>query len=178
MPLFDQRQTRTRVTQAEIKQQQSDTQTSQVLQQVRYETLKAFYGVLLAEARKEVADEAVKMAEADVRRSRDRAETGLTVVSDLLASEVQLAEFKQQQIQAAGEIITAIAALNTAMGLPVNTPQKVSGLLLEKTFDISTQEELIRLALENRPDYARLGLTRRASQEQARGILPAAAAII
>jgi outer membrane protein TolC len=169
LPVFDQRQAATRIAQAQIGQRQADAQTIQAQQQLRFETLRAFYGVLLAQARKEVADEAVKLAEADVKRSRDRYETGLSVISDLLASEVQLADFKQQQIVADGDIITAVAALNTALGLPVNTPQKVSGALLEKTFDLASQDELMRLALEHRPDYARAGLALRERQEQTRG---------
>jgi outer membrane protein TolC len=169
MPVFDQRQTKTRVAQAQIKQRQSDTQTNQVEQQVRFETLKAFYGWLLAQARKEVTAEAVKMAEADVKRSRDQVDAGLTVVSDLLASEVQLAEFKQQQIQAEGDLIIAKAALNTTLGLPVETTQTISGTLREKSFDLAPPDELVRQALENRPDLARLGLQRQIGQEQVRG---------
>ncbi|MFN7947600.1 MAG: TolC family protein [Blastocatellia bacterium] len=169
MPVFDQRQAATRIAQAQIGQRQADTQTVQVQQQLRFEVLRAFYGVLLAQARKEVADEAVKLAEADVKRSRDRYETGLSVISDLLASEVQLADFRQQQIAADGDIITAVAALNTALGLPVSTPQKVSGALLEKTFAVASEDELMRLALENRPDFARAGLVQRERTEQVKG---------
>ncbi len=170
-PVLDQRQTTTRIARAEFTQQQADTHTSQAQQQLRFEVLRTFYGVLLAYAHKEVADEAVKLAEADVKRTRDRVETGLAVVSDQLSSEVQLADFKQQQIEAEGEITTAIAALNTAMGLPVDTPQKISGALLEKRFDINAQNELIRLAIANRPDYERAGLGLRSSQQQVRGAL-------
>jgi outer membrane protein TolC len=168
-PLFDQRQSRTRIAQAELQQQQMDTNSNQVQQQIRFEVLRSYYAVLLAQAKKEVALEAVKMAEADVKRSRDRVEAGVAVTSDLLAAEVQLAEFRQQQIQAEGEIITATAALNTALGLPVNTPQRISGALLEKHFDLGGQEALIRAALQARPDYSRAGLTLREREQQTFG---------
>jgi outer membrane protein TolC len=169
LPLFDQRQTSTRVAVARLSQKQADSQSDQVAQRIRFETLKAYYGVLLAQMKKEVADEAVKLAEADVKRSRDRVETGTTVSSDLLSAEVQLAEFHQQQIQAAGEIITARAALNTALGLPVDVPQNVSGRLVAKTFGAVSQEELMRLALEHRPDYSRAALARDSRREQLKG---------
>jgi outer membrane protein TolC len=157
-PLFDQWQSATRIKRAQLGRQQADEQTSLVEQQVRFETLRAFYGLLLAQAKKEVSDEAVKLAEADVKSSRDRVEAGTAVVSDLLAAEVQLAEARQQQIQTDGDIITAQAAFNTALGLPVNTPQRIQGDLIEKKFDLADQEELIRLALEHRPDLKRAGL--------------------
>lgn len=169
LPLFDQKQTTTRIVQAKTKRQQADQQTNQVEQQIRFEVLRAYYGVLLSQAKKEVADEAVKMAEADVKLSRDRVEVGTVVVSDLLAAEVQLAEFRQQQIQAEGEIITALATLNTALGLPVNTPQTVSGALLEKAFDVANQDELIRLALDHRPDLSRAALALQSSEQGVKG---------
>jgi outer membrane protein TolC len=169
LPLFDQRQTATRVNQARLGGQQADAETELVAQQIRFETLRAFYGVLLARAKKEVADEAVKLAEADVTRSRDRVEVGAAVVSDLLSAEVQLADFRQQQIEAEGGIGTALAALNTALGLPINTPQNVAGQLVEKAFDLAGQDELIRLALDHRPDYQQAGLSLRSGAEQVRG---------
>jgi outer membrane protein len=168
-PLFDQRQSRTRIAQAELQQQQSDTSSNQVQQQIRFEVLRSYYAVLLAQAKKEVAIEAVKMAEADVKRSRDRVAAGVAVTSDLLSAEVQLAEFRQQQIQAEGEIITATAALNTALGLPINTPQQISGALSEKQFALGEQEALIRTALQSRPEYARAGLTLREREQQTFG---------
>jgi outer membrane protein TolC len=101
--LFDQLQTYTRVTQARLGQQQADLQKAMVEQQVRFEVIRSYYGVLVAHARKGVAEEAVKMAESVVKWTRDRFQNGLVVQSDLLAAEVQLAEFRQQQIDAVGD---------------------------------------------------------------------------
>jgi outer membrane protein TolC len=169
MPLFDQRLSATRIAQARIRQQQADTQSNQVQQQIRFEALRAFYGLLLAQAKKEVADEAIKMAEADVKRSRDLVETGLAVTADLLSAEVQFADFRQQQIQANGDIVIAVAALNTALGVPVNKQQQISGQLLEKNFAVEELEVLTRLALENRPDYSRANLSVRSTEQQIHG---------
>lgn len=168
-PLYDQRQAATRVNQAQFGRRQADAETDATAQRIRFETLRAFYGVLLARANKEVADEAVKLAEADVKRSRDRVEAGAAVASDLLSAEVQLADFRQRQIEAEGEIITAQAALNTALGLPINTPQQVTGQLVEKAFNLADQGELIRQALRDRPDYLRAALSLRSSAEQVKG---------
>lgn len=168
-PLFDGRQTSTRVAVAKLNQKQADVQTDQMAQRIRFDTLKAYYGVLLARMKKEVADEAVKLAEADVKRSGDRVEVGATVSSDLLSAEAQLAEFHQQQIQAAGEVVIARAALNTAMGLPVDASQNVGGRLVAKTFDVAGQEELMRTALDHRPDYSRAALAKDSRREQWKG---------
>lgn len=168
LPVFDQWQASSRIEQARLGQQQADKQKEFVEQQVRFEVLRAYYGVLVANARKEVADEAVNTASADVKRIRDLYETGVVVQSDLLAAEVQLAEFRQQQIAAAGDIVVAHAALNTAIGLPVNTPHRVEGQLVEKRFDVVDAEELLKLALLHRPDYARAQLAVRSSEQGVR----------
>lgn len=171
LPLFDQKQSQTRISQARIGQQQADSQRESVEQQIRFEVLRTYYGVLVAQARKEVADEAVKSAAADVKRISDLVDTGVVVQSDSLAAEVQLAEFRQQQIQAEGDMVTAQAALNTSLGVAVDLPQKVNGRLAEKTFAIGTQTELIQLALERRADLARAGLSLKAGRERTRGAL-------
>lgn len=169
LPLFDQRQTETRTAQARIAQQEADQQTEMAAQQLRFTVIRTFYGLLLAQARLEVSDEAVKTAEADVKRTRDIFESGLVVQSDLLAAEVQLSEFRQQQIQAKGDLLTAMAALNTAMGLPVDSPQQPLGQLVERAFPTQTVETLSEQALQDRPDYQRAVLSARASEVRSRG---------
>jgi outer membrane protein TolC len=169
LPVFDQRQTSTRVNQAELGRRQADAQVEMVTQQIRLEVLKAYYGVLVARARKEAADEAANLAAADVKRSRDMFDAGVVVQSDLLAAEVQLAEFRQQQIQAEGEVTIAQTALNTALGLAADTPQKVVGELAERSFNAPNQEECLRLAAEHRPELARARLAEQSAREGVRG---------
>jgi outer membrane protein TolC len=168
-PLFDQRQTETHVTQAKIGRQQADQKTDLVEQQLRFEVVRAYYSILLAQARVSVADDAIKTAEADMKRARDLFETGLTVHSDLLAAEVQLAEFRQQRIQAHAELITSMAALNTALGLSVETPQILAGELAERSFNIDSVDLLTSQALRNRPDYQQAISSIEASRAQVRG---------
>ena len=169
LPLFDQRQTETRTAQTRIAQQDADQQTEMAAQQLRFAVIRTFYGLLLAQARLEVSDEAVKTAQADVKRARDMFESGLVVQSDLLAAEVQLSEFRQQQIQATSDLMTAIAALNTAMGLPVSSPRQPLGQLVERAFPTQTVEALSEQALQDRPDYQRVLLSVRASEVRSRG---------
>ncbi len=169
VPIFDQRLTETRVKQARIKTGQADLQADRVEQQLRFEVVRSYYGLLLAQARLNVADEAVKTAEADVKRARDMFESGLVVHSDLLAAEVQLSEFRQQKIQANGEVVTAIAALNTALGLPTESSQQLSGQLSEKNFTVESIEALRAQALQNRADYQIAILSTHASAAQVRG---------
>jgi outer membrane protein TolC len=96
-------------------------------------------------------------------------EAGLVVASDLLSAEVQLAEFQQQQIQMEGDRVTAQAALNTALGVSIDTPQTVTGQVVEKEFAVASQEELIGLAMRHRPEMIRARLSVQSAREQSRG---------
>lgn len=169
VPIFDQRQSKARIEVARLGQQQADFQTEQVAQQIRFEVLKSYYSVLLAQSRVVVADEAIQIGSADLKRIRDRFETGFVVRSDVLAAEVQVSEFRQQKIQAMGEVATAQAALNTALGLPVNSPHTIADQLNERVFSLVAPDELNRQALQNRPDYARATLAVRTQARQTRG---------
>ena len=169
VPLFDQRQSKARIDVAKLGQQQADQQTELVAQQIRFEVLKSYYGVLLAQSRVAVADEAIQIGTADLKRIKDKFETGFVVRSDLLAAEVQVSEFRQQKIQAIGELAIAQGALNTALGLPVNSLHTVIDQLSERSFSIETPDELYRQALQNRPEYARAMLAVRGNARQVRG---------
>jgi len=167
--IFDQMESSARVAQARIGQEQADHQKEMIRQQIRFEVLRAYFGVLLAQQRKEVTEEAVKMAESDRGRIDDLFRSGRVVQSDLLSAEVQLAEFQQQQVQASGDLVTAHAFLNTVLGTPIQTIQRVTGQLTDKQFSPAETDELIRQALQSRPDYARAGSAVRSSEEGVRG---------
>ncbi|MEY4168051.1 MAG: hypothetical protein RIR52_1875 [Acidobacteriota bacterium] len=168
-PLFDQFQSRTRVQQAGLRSGQADQRAEQIEQQIRFEVVRGYYGLILAQVRQQVAGETVRLAEADVRVSRDRVEAGTAVVSDQLAAEVQLAEMKQQLVEADGELVTARAALNTALGIAIETPQQVTGQLEARRFEVGAAVELIGEALRNRPDLRLAGLAVDAGEAGVKG---------
>jgi outer membrane protein TolC len=170
VPLFDQRQSKARIDIATLGQQQADQQAELVAQQIRFEVLKSYYGVLLAQSRLVVAEEAIQIGTADLKRIKAKFETGFVVRSDLLAAEVQLSEFRQQKIQAIGELAIAQASLNTALGLPVNSSHTINDQLSERLFTIEAPDELNRLALIHRPEYARALLAVRMNARQVRGV--------
>jgi outer membrane protein TolC len=62
-----------------------------------------------------------------------------------------------------------LAALNTAMGIAIETPQVLSGELGARTFPLESQEGLLREALQNRPELVRAGLAIESGQAGVRG---------
>jgi outer membrane protein len=152
-PAFNGLKTTARISQSNIGLDQAVLQNRFAEQRVRFEVIRDYFGVLVAEASRQVADDAMHAAESDVKRSRDRFDAGLAVQSDVLSASVQLADFKQAQIQAAGNVATASIILNVSIGSPSQARHRFTGELLTKTFAVPPPEELVRDAMANRPDY-------------------------
>ncbi len=153
IPVFNRSQVNGRIAQAEIGEQVADTFAEMTRQQLRFGVVQAYFGVQVAEARKQVSDEAVTSSEAEVDRLRNLFEQGRVVASELLSMQVQLADFRQQQIQAAGDLLTAYAGLNTVLAQPLLTRPELTVQLQERTFSLPSLNELIEQALASRPDH-------------------------
>lgn len=164
MAVFDQLRRYTMNQQARIGVDAAAAQVEFARQQMRYGVTQAYYGVLLAEAAKQVADEAARAAEAEVKRIRDMHDTGLIVQSDLLAAEVHLAEIRQQQIAASGNVGVAHAALNAALGTGGTERRPLAGALTAADLQPLDEDAAIASALANRADARMARLNERAGQ--------------
>lgn len=118
-PLFDQFRRLGSIRQAGFGASAARLQSDAVRQQSLFETLRLYDGVGLATARVELAGEALAAAESETVSIRDRFETGLLVESELMAAEVQAADYRQQQIAAEGELDIARTALASYLGLDI-----------------------------------------------------------
>jgi len=153
VPVFNRFRTSAAIEEAKIGRREAEADTEWAEQQIRYQVIQAFYGLLVAQAREIVADESVKAAEKEAADISAMLEQGMAVKSDLLAMQVQLADFRQQLSQASGAVRTAKAALNTVLARPLDTPVEVSGKLESRDFTLPEVDELVKIALESRPDY-------------------------
>lgn len=166
--IFDGKRTAARIDQAREGKGQAERNLQWTEQSVRFEVIRAYYGLLVARSAKEVADQAVRTAESNVQRVQDRLRAGLVVDSDLLGAQVELSSLRRQQIQAQGDIVNAEAGLNTWMGQPVDVSPQIPGAPTEKTFQIANQDALIQRAIENRPDYANSSSNVRTAEDRVR----------
>jgi outer membrane protein TolC len=168
--IFDGRRAAARIDQAREGKGQAERNLQWTEQSVRFEVIRAYYGLLVARSAKEVADQAVRTAESNVQRVQDRLRAGLVVDSDLLGAQVELSSLRRQQIQAQGDIANAEAGLNTWMGQPVELSPQIPGSLTEKTFQIENQDVLIQRAIEHRPDYANSSSAVRSAEDRVREV--------
>src|SRR5690606_8826997 len=88
-------------------------------QELGFRAAQAFVRVLTFEATLRAADAAVAAAESDRQRARARREVGLVTEADVLAVDVHLADMRQRQIAAAGDLAVGRIRLAEAVGLPL-----------------------------------------------------------
>jgi len=144
------------------------TEADEARQRVLAEVIDRFYGLTVAEQRRAVAADAVRAAEAAAKSTRDKAEQGLVVESDRLAAEVQLAQFRQQEIAADGDAGIARAALAMTLGRPLMERIVVESALPEKAFPPMELAAATEQALQTRGDVASAEASRAAAELQLR----------
>lgn len=169
-PLFDRRQTRSRVAQTENGKTQAEFQAEAVRQQLRFNVIQTFYGTILAQEMLKVNGEAVRSAEANLKKTKDMVEVGMTTDADFLAADVELANVNQQKLEAESNLVTTLAALNITLGNKPDFEYELTGDLVEKYFPVEEPDELFRIALENRPEYKRAQAAVEMSREQTRAV--------
>jgi outer membrane protein len=118
--------TRTAVQSAKIGEQMTEEQQRFVSQQRIAEVARAYHAVTLAEEARNVAQAAVQSAEADLTRAQAVRDAGMSTDADVLSVQVHLAAMREQEIQRRYDAEVALAALNEAMGAPLDTPRQLA----------------------------------------------------
>jgi outer membrane protein len=144
------------VTRAERGKEAAAHQLERADQEIIFGVVNSYYGVLLAKKELEVAEQAMKTAQAILERSKNRFESGVAVESDLLNAQVRLAARKQELIRAQSNLSLARAELGRAMGISTESAFEPIESLAEQTLPSTPLGELEKQATEVRPDLKRL----------------------
>jgi outer membrane protein len=134
-------------------------------QEIVFRVISSYYDILLAAKELEVAEQSAKTASSIMDRSHVRFDSGLTVESDLLTAKVRMAARQQEVIRARNTLEVARAQLNTATGMPPDSPFQLTGGLAERMLSIPAMQDLEKQALTNRPDLKRIA-SEEAAQRQ------------
>jgi outer membrane protein TolC len=134
-------------------------------QEIVFRVVRSYYDVLLAAKQLEVADQSVRTAQSIMDRSQARFDSDLTVESDLLTAKVRMAARQQEAIRARNNLETARAELNTAMGMPVESPLAFAEGLAEHALPVPMLQDVEKQAFTNRPDLKRIA-SEEAAQRQ------------
>jgi outer membrane protein TolC len=117
--IFDAGLTRLGVQAAKLERDAATATRDAAKQDLALRAAEAFVRVLQLDGTVRAMDAAVAAAESDRQRARARRDVGLVTEADGLAVDVHLADMRQRQIAAAGELEVARIRLAEAVGLPL-----------------------------------------------------------
>ena len=120
-------------------------------QAVKLQTTQAYYQLLEYRNLIEVNQEAVDTLQEHLNNVNAQYRVGTVAKSDVLASEVQLANSQQSLVNAQNNYDVAMATLNNIIGLPSDTLLNVKDSLQYTPYDLNLDDCTV-YALDNRPD--------------------------
>jgi outer membrane protein len=118
-PIYNAGLTRLGVQAATLERDMAAATLDSTRQDLGFRAAQAFVRVLQLEATVRATDAAVAAAESDRQRARARREVGVVTDADVLAVDVQLADMRQRQIAAAGDLAVGRLQLAEAVGWPL-----------------------------------------------------------
>ncbi len=172
--LFDGLQSWYGVSRAKYVKQATQQQLDRTDQELVYQAVEAYYGVLLAQKQVQVAEDALKTAQAIEASSRARVESGMAVDADLLSAQVATAKRKQELIQTQNNLALARTQLALALGMSSDSVYEPQEALTDRSFPATPVAELESQAMEKRSDLKRVESERSAqakSVSMAKGAL-------
>src|SRR5271165_4874864 len=91
--------------------------------------IRSWYDALLSAEQLKATGQAMRSAEADLDRAQAIRSAGMSTDADVLSIRVHQASVREQQIRRAADLDVARAALNDAIGLPLDTAHTSLGTL-------------------------------------------------
>jgi outer membrane protein len=146
---------------AEQAQEDVELQRQLVTQTVK----ESFTNINFAQRLIRVQEQAVERAQLNLRSARGFFEVGTRPKSDVARAEVDVANARVDLIRARNAERLARVALNTAMGIPAETPTQVQDNLVYQPIALDSSQLQVR-ALNQRPEYKSARL--RVSEAEAR----------
>ena len=126
--------------------------------EVIFGVIRAYSAVLLSREAMATVQAAVRTAEANLAAAESRYEAGLVVASDALAARVRLGRLREEAIAAENHVRLSQAALNEAMGLPLDQAHRLTGQLDLPPALSEQLDALEASARTQRPDYRQVDL--------------------
>lgn len=152
LPLYTGGRAEGLIGQAKLNLGSADQGVSLSKQQLKLDATSAYFGLLQARNMVQLNQESVDRLAAHLQNVQLQYEVGTVAKTDVLRSEVELANAQQNLIKAQNGYDLAVASLNNVIGMPLDTEIKVKEELKYSKFNTSL-EDSIKYAMEKRPDY-------------------------
>ena len=152
MPLYN-GSVKGKIKQARYGLNAQDLTLEQTKQTIRYTATAAYYQILQDRNLIDVEQESVNTLQEHLDNVNAQYRVGTVAKSDVLASQVQLANAQQALVSAQNNYDIAVSTLNNVIGLPTDTVLDIRDQLKYTKYDL-TQDDCTNYALDNRADGA------------------------
>jgi len=158
LPLYTGGKAEAGIEQAKINLKVNDLTVENSKQQVKLDATTGYFTILQTINALKVSQESVDMMAAHLNNVKAQYGVGVVAKSDVLRSEVELADYRQKQIIAQNNYDLAVASLNNVIGLPLDTEIKVKDELTHAKYALSLDDS-VKYSMLHRPgaiqaDYA------------------------
>ncbi len=127
--LYDAGQTRHAVRSAELTKDITGEDGRRTQMEVIAGVIRSYYDALLGAEQLNATSQAMRSAQADLDRAESVRSAGMSTDVDVLSIRVHLAGVREQQIRREADLDVARAALNDALGLPLDTTHTLTTAL-------------------------------------------------
>ena len=150
--LYDAGQTKHAVRSAELTKDMTSEDGRRTQMEVIAGVIRSYYDALLGAEQFNVTSQAMHSAQADLERAQTVRSAGMSTDVDVLSIRVHLANVREQQIQRAADLEVAHAALNDALGLPLDTTHTLTTSLMPLKLPEGPVADYEKNALSERPE--------------------------
>ncbi len=153
VPVYSGGKLESQISQAELNLKVADLNIEATRQQLKLDVTTYYYNVLQCRNELKVSQETVGDLAAHLKNVQAQYDVGIVAKSDLLSSEVQLANAQDSLIKAENQYELAVATLNNAIRLPLDSELILKEDLSYEKYDV-TLAACSRQALASRPEIA------------------------
>jgi outer membrane protein TolC len=164
--LFDSWRTKRAVQAARLGSEMATEQERSTESDIVLGVVRTYFGAQLAAENLQVAEESLKSAQADLQRAESLYQAGMTTEADVLSVRVHLSSVEQERIRAEQDAQVALAALDDALGVPLNSRYNLTTPLQALTGSVAPLEEYERRAIDSHPSLRRAELGRELAETQ------------
>ncbi|MEG6585092.1 TolC family protein [Dendrosporobacter sp. 1207_IL3150] len=157
LPIYTGGKTEGLIDQAKTNSQSVDLGLEKTKQQIKLDATSGYFNVLQTRNLLEVSKQSVASLKAHLKNVQAQYYVGTVAKSDVLRSEVELANAEQNLIKAQNAYDLAISSLNNVIGLPLDSEIAIKDDLKYTKYNTSLDDS-IKYALNNRPDAAQAKL--------------------
>lgn len=164
LPLYTGGRLENAVDAAEIALESAKLGVDDTRQQLRMDTTNSYYSILQAQNQVTIYEQTVESLEEHLKNVKAQYQVGTVAKSDVLRSEVELADAQQGLIKAENARDLSVSNFNNVVGLPLDTDVRVTEELGYEQYDL-VLADCIAYALEHRADGKQAQLAIDAAEE-------------